>query len=164
MKKHNFRKNLLILILLFVGTFSFAQTGVQVQFISGSTAQNYTVEDTGKLYFSGDNLLIQTSSTASDVTIPISIIQKVIFTDEALATNEVGANVTKLTLYPNPSSDYIQIKSPSKEKLNVQIYSVSGQLVMKGSYASQESIDVTKLKAGLYLVQANGTTIKFIKK
>lgn len=153
-----------MLFVLIFGAFTFAQTGVQVQFINGSTAQNYAVDNTGKLYFSGDNLLVKTSSTATDVTIPISIIQKVIFTDTALATNEVGSNVSQFSLYPNPSSDFIKIKSPKNEKLNVQIFSTTGQLVLKGNFASEQTIDVSRLSTGFYLVQANGSTIKFIKK
>lgn len=163
MKKQNFQKSMLMLIFLLVATFSFAQTGVQVQFTSGSP-QNYTVDNTGKLYFSGNNLLIKTSSSANDVTIPISIISQVLFSNSFLGTSEIGSNSSQLTLYPNPSSDFIKIKSPKNEKLSVQIFSATGQLVLKGSYKSEENIDVNKLSAGVYLIQANGTTIKFIKK
>jgi len=102
-----------------------AQTGVQVQFYNGSP-QNYAVEKSGKLYFSGDNLLIKTSSNSTDVTIPVNIISTIVFSESALATSDVGGNVSSLLLYPNPSSDYIKIKSAKGKKNSVDIYSASG--------------------------------------
>ena len=162
MKKKYLLKTLFLLFCLSGAALGYAQTGVQIQFYSGSS-QTYAVDSTGKLYFSGDNLLIKTSSSSSDVTIPTSLIQKIVFTS-VLATTEVVSNASKIYLYPNPTSDFIRIKSPAKEKLKVNIFSATGQLVLQGFYNPDQDIDVSLLSTGLYLVQANGVTIKFIKK
>lgn len=147
---------------MFAGVFGFAQTGVKIKYYTG-TEQGFNVSASGKLYFSGDNLLVKPEANSTETSIPVSIIQKITFTDEVLATQNVGLNKSNLQLYPNPSTDYIRIKSEAKS-LDVKIYNLEGKLVVSGTYKSDEDINVSKLNAGVYLVQANGVTIKFIKK
>ena len=147
---------------MFVGFLGFAQTGVKIKYYMG-TEQGFNVSASGKLYFSGDNLLVKSEANSTETSIPVSIIQKITFTDEVLATQNVGLNKSNLQLYPNPSTDYIRIKSEAKS-LVVKIYNLEGKLVVSGTYKSDEDINVSKLNAGVYLVQANGVTLKFIKK
>ena len=106
---------------------------------------------------------VKTDGTTSVTTIPVSIIRKIVFSN-TLGTPTIGENKNNLALYPNPSSDLIQIKSDSMEELDVKIYALTGQLVQQGSYQSNQSIDVSSLAKGLYLVQVNGLTVKFSKK
>lgn len=154
---------MMLLLFFFSAYFTYAQSGIIVKYYTG-TESTYNIDATGKLYFSGDDLLVKETSASNDVTIPISIIQKITLTTFVLGTDEVGANNAQISLFPNPSSDFIQIKSKNSEKLGVKIFSMTGQLVLKGTYASDEKIDVSKLNVGVYLVQVNGSTIKFIKK
>lgn len=163
MKQLFYHKKMLFLLFFLSAIFSFAQSGVKITFYT-ATESNYNIDATGKLYFSGDNLLVKETSTSNDVTIPISIIQKITLTSFVLATSEVGANNSQLTLYPNPSTDFIKIKAKNTEKLIVKIFSMSGQLLLKGNYLSDESIDVSSLKSGVYLIQANDSTFKLMKK
>lgn len=151
------------LLLLLAGTYSFSQTGVIVTYYDGTT-QNFNVATTGKLYFSNDELNVKQDGTITATTIPVSIIKKITFSATALSSPTFGENKNNLTLYPNPSSNSIQIKSDVTENLDVKIYALTGQLIQKGIYLVNESIDVSALANGLYLVQANGLTIKFSKK
>ncbi|WP_379966168.1 T9SS type A sorting domain-containing protein [Epilithonimonas sp. UC225_85] len=159
---YHFFSKVSFIFLMFVGVFTFAQTGVKIKYYTG-TEQGFNVSASGKLYFSGDNLLVKSEANATETSIPVSIIQKITFTDEVLATQNIGLNKSNLQLYPNPSTDYIRIKSEVKS-LDVKIYSLEGKLLVSGTYKSDEDINVSKLNAGVYLVQANGVTIKFIKK
>ena len=122
-----------MVLFLVVASIFRPQTGVQVQFYNGSS-QNYAVEKSGKLYFSGDNLLIKTSSTSTDVTIPVNIISTVVFSESALATCEVGGNVSSLVLYPNPSSDYIKINLLKAKKF------LSIFILLQGNWCTKEHI------------------------
>lgn len=149
------------LLFLATGLFGFAQTGIKITYYNG-TNQGFSISDTGKLYFSGDNLQIKPDAASTETSIPVGIIRKIVFAD-ALAVQELGQNDKNLKLYPNPSSDFIRIKSAVKS-LDIKIYSTAGQLVLSGIYKSDEDINVSKLNKGVYLVQANGVTIKFIKK
>lgn len=151
------------LFLLFFAAFSFAQTTIKVTYYTGST-QDYTIDTSGKLYFSGSNLLVKTTSTANDVSIPTTIIRKITFSSTILATQEIGVNKNQIKLYPNPSSDIIRITSDKKEALKVKIYSAEGRLVLTGTYQPNEDINISSFKGGFYLVQVNNTTLKLIKK
>lgn len=155
-------RTITFMLLLLATSYSFSQTGVIVTYYDGTT-QNFNIATTGKLYFSNDDLNVKTDGTTSVTTIPVSIIRKIVFSN-TLGTPTIGENKNNLALYPNPSSDLIQIKSDSMEELDVKIYALTGQLVQQGSYQSNQSIDVSSLAKGLYLVQVNGLTVKFSKK
>lgn len=155
-------KTVLIILFLFA-TFSFAQTGIKITYLNG-TSQDYTIATSGKLYFLGNNLLVKTSSSANDVTIPTNIVRKLTFTTATLATQEIGLNKNQIKLYPNPSSNIIRISSDKKEVLNVKIYSTEGRLILSGNYHPNQDIEISTFNEGFYLVQANNTTLKLIKK
>jgi hypothetical protein len=156
-------QKIILLQMLFFVTISFAQTGVIVTYYDGTT-QGFNVENSGKLYFTSDNLNVKINgATTTPTTIPVTIIRKITFST-TLSTTTFGENKNNLVLYPNPSSDVFKIKSDLAENLKVAIYSLQGQLVHQGSYQSDEDINVSNLSSGLYLVQVNGLTIKFSKK
>lgn len=157
-----FSKAVFLFLLLFA-VFSFAQTTIKVTYYTGST-QDYTIDTSGKLYFSGSNLLVKTTSTAANISIPTTIIRKITFSSLVLATQEIGANKDQIKLYPNPSADYIRITSGKKEGLKIKIYSAEGRLVLNGTYQPNEDINISSFKEGFYLIQVNNTTLKLIKK
>ncbi|MGC4040576.1 MAG: T9SS type A sorting domain-containing protein [Flavobacterium sp.] len=157
-------RTIAFLLLLLASSYSYSQSGVVVTYYDGTT-QGFSVAATGKLYFSNDNLNVKTDGSATAViSIPVNIIRKITFTDSTLGTPGFGENKNNLALYPNPGSETLQIKSDLFEDLDVKIYSLTGQLVKQGSYTPNQSIDVSALSSGLYLVQVNGLTLKFSKK
>ncbi len=69
----------------------------------------------------------------------------------------------KVSLFPNPSSDYISI-SGLKDKTDYIIYNVLGAKVHSGTIAVNDKIDVQNLTNGIYLLKfENGNILKFIK-
>ena len=150
------------LLFFLVSSYSFAQTGIIVNYYDGTT-QGFNVTIAGKLYFASDNLYVKLDEITTPTTIPVTIIQKITFSS-TLATTNFGGNNNHLVLYPNPSTDVFRIKSDANEELKINIYSLQGQLVHQGNYQSDEDINVYNLSSGLYLVQVNGLTIKFSKK
>jgi hypothetical protein len=77
-----------------------------------------------------------------------------------------------LAIYPNPAVNELNIVVPKNKELNLEIFSASGQLVMKKTISNNEamnqhSIDISKLAQGLYTgVLGDGKTVqnfKFIK-
>lgn len=84
------------------------------------------------------------------------------FTYATTAVNAVLIN-QNLQLYPNPSTDYIQITGLSETE-NYIIYSIYGTEVLNGTATKNEKIDIGNLSNGVYfLKQENGNTTKFIK-
>jgi hypothetical protein len=77
-----------------------------------------------------------------------------------------------LAIYPNPAVNELNIVVPKTKELNLEIYSGSGQLVIKRSVSNNEmvnqhAIDISKLAQGLYTgILGDGKTVqnfKFIK-
>jgi len=68
--------------------------------------------------------------------------------------NETLLQETKVTLYPNPSADELQIHYAFDEALNYFIYTTSGTLVSSGTIEkSGKRIKTNQLANGLYLFQ-----------
>lgn len=152
-----------LLLLFLSAAYSFAQTTIKITYYTG-LSQDYTVTTSGKLYFSGNNLLVKTSGAAADISIPTGIIRKITFVSTVLSTQEIGAGKDQIRLYPNPAADFIRVTSDKKEALKVKIFSAGGRLMLNGTFQSGEDIDISNFGAGFYLVQINTTTLKLIKK
>ena len=73
--------------------------------------------------------------------------------DTVLSTGDYGRNIS-VDIYPNPVQDHLFIKS--KHQLNqITIYDLSGKKILKKSenLTKTTSIDTSKLKTGVYLLQ-----------
>ncbi len=59
-----------------------------------------------------------------------------------------------ISIYPNPTHHYIRVSAPDIRLKSYQIYHLQGQLVMQDYFDEiTQSIDVSKLSAGIYLLQ-----------
>lgn len=87
-----------------------------------------------------------------------------------IAFNEEGTSITTpnastASISPNPVKDNLMILDAEKMYgSDICIYSVTGTLVSKHSQWNGESIDVSHLSPGIYFVNTNSTTLKFVKK
>ncbi len=96
--------------------------------------------------------------TATNSSVPT----KVTCTD-GLGVNDVAKNNT-VTLYPNPAKDVINLSS--KEKISdVKIYNTAGVLIKTNVNVTDNKVNISQLKPGVYVVKINNTNdgIKFIK-
>ena len=75
------------------------------------------------------------------------------------AINKIS--IEKFNVYPNPAEAIININGI--ESGNFNIFNISGQKVLSGSY-SNARINVSQLQAGIYAVNINGSVVRFIKK
>jgi hypothetical protein len=149
-------------LLLFVFAVSFAQTTIKVTYYTGST-QNYTIENSGKLYFSGQ-FVGKNREFRFRYFYPDRYYPENNFFTQLFYHQEIGLNKDQIRLYPNPSAEFIRITSDKKESLKVKIYSAEGRLVLSGTYQPNEDINISSFREGFYLVQVNNTTLKLIKK
>lgn len=74
----------------------------------------------------------------------------------------------KLSLYPNPAGNKVTIQHDNRGLTSVNIYDLSGKLVMsKSSIEQAETIDVSSLKPGFYMIRVESgevsKSMKFIK-
>ncbi|NQU32057.1 MAG: T9SS type A sorting domain-containing protein [Bacteroidetes bacterium] len=83
--------------------------------------------------------------------------------NEAASTTDFQAK-SKLTIFPNPSSDYLFISNLKKEE-HYTIRNVLGKSFLQGYVSDNSKIDIGNLISGIYILQFdNGISIKFIKK
>lgn len=71
-----------------------------------------------------------------------------------------------IKVYPKPSKDILRIESEYSEMLSYEIVSSSGQMLISGSVRREESIEISHLPEGLYLLifyQESGKAIWFDK-
>jgi polyhydroxybutyrate depolymerase len=67
-------------------------------------------------------------------------------------------------IYPNPSSDFLTIKSYFKTNLNYSVYSSIGKLVINGKLDNLNNIiDIYDFEPQLYILKIDGKSYKIIK-
>ena len=86
-----------------------------------------------------------------------------------LSTNDI-INENAISIYPNPSKDFINVSISNSEIKSIEIFNILGKKIT--SYplqnVSQTKVDVTNLPSGVYLLSlmdsSNKTTLKKIIK
>lgn len=82
---------------------------------------------------------------------------------EVLSINDIEAQQNKIKVFPNPSSDFIEVIGLSNIE-NYKIYTILGKEINKGTISNNEKIDIQHLTYGIYFLKfENGNAIKFIK-
>jgi hypothetical protein len=71
-----------------------------------------------------------------------------------------NATADALSLYPNPASNIVYIKGA---KGQVDIYDATGSLVIKQQIAKNNSVDISSLPKGVYVLKLNNQSFKLIK-
>ena len=67
-----------------------------------------------------------------------------------------------LLIFPNPVHQKLSVSGLQKEEI-FQIYSIDGKLLKTGNLAPEQSIDLSKLAKGVYILKIGGKDLKFIK-
>lgn len=87
--------------------------------------------------------------------------------NQLVFTEELEADF-KLAVYPNPTSDQIQITSDLTESLNYSLLDVSGKLLLQDSFTAQALISLNSFQAGVYFLQVgfnqHAKTVRIVKK
>jgi hypothetical protein len=85
-----------------------------------------------------------------------------------LSISKLDLDQYTLELFPNPSSQQLNIKLKDLKLINFKIYNLRGQLIKSGDFddnINQGSIDIHNINSGVYLLRINDlNTLKFIKK
>lgn len=83
--------------------------------------------------------------------------------DATLAISSFNSINSSIQIFPNPSSDFIQIASLNKTE-NYKIYNVLGTLIKTGSIENQMKINIQTLTNGMYFLKLDsGKAFKFFK-
>jgi len=139
---------------------SFAQTTGATVKLWDDSEQQFTLTNAGKFYFQNGNIIID-EGNGNVNSIAVSSIRKI--TLQAGNSIENYSVAGSLLIYPNPTSDKLFFASEQLQNVNVAIYSMSGQLLQQVQTNTSESIDVSSLSKGIYIIKINEQTHKFSK-
>lgn len=71
---------------------------------------------------------------------------------------------SEFSIYPNPASGTVYIKSPNAETFQIAIYNVLGRKVLKTEVTGTKKLNISNLPSGIYLVQFGSGNGSFTKK
>ncbi|MFZ4931698.1 T9SS type A sorting domain-containing protein [Chryseobacterium sp. Mn2064] len=121
---------------------------------SGGVSNENLMYTVGEIYVIPDNPDQQNSGTLG------MLYQTVL---NVLGVSEITSKQDKVSVYPNPTADYITLQISSKEKpREVSVYDLSGKLVMQKEI-NNDRIDLSSLISGVYLLTFKNSDIKPIK-
>lgn len=153
------KSRILVLLLILAGYLSCtAQTNVEILFRDAGS-QTFTVDNTGKLYFDNGYLIVD-EGHAVPVSFAIPDIQKILFSSPT-DINDISAHGCRI--YPNPASSFIKIENETGIESFYQLFALDGRLLMSGKCSNNESITISDLPQGLYLLRINSQTFKISK-
>lgn len=81
-------------------------------------------------------------------------------------TNTGIIKAGKMTISPNPAHNYLNIVNAESSEINISIKNILGETLLNNLIPRQSTIniDLSKLSAGIYILQADGyLPVKFIK-
>ncbi len=58
-------------------------------------------------------------------------------------------------VYPNPAGDYLRVILPREGETNISILNLEGKTLIHQSFSGEIVLDVSHLKAGMYIIRAN---------
>ena len=138
--------------------------GAQSLVITGrdGTETSFLLSSLRSFTFSNGNFLLRENSGLSDL-FSLSEIQKISFAD--VATSVSGLSSGEPYLYPNPAGPVISLKNlGSEQQEEVVIYRSDGAAVLVTQLtADDNTVDISRLQKGLYILTAGSRTFRFIK-
>lgn len=160
--KKNIKKGLLLLLLLTGMVFNIgaqtSKTKVIVTKTDGNVV-NYTLDESDYLTFNdGQSLAINIAGSTQ--IIALSTIRKVVFEKIIDGIEEISSEIQ---IVPNPANNSFRVSNLDKDE-EMTVYSMTGQKVMSGIVTNDQTVDISALANGLYLVKIGSQNIKLMKR
>jgi hypothetical protein len=118
----------------------------------------------GKLYTSASGTVLIRATIVNGIAIGTDYTRDFEVKVSISGIDELRNNNYELQVFPNSTKDELKIENYELKINNVEysIYNSSGQLVMKGILHGN-SINVKHLVSGMYYLNINGASVKFVK-
>lgn len=157
----------------FVFIFALCLSGLQAQTMyvrpTSGSQMAYPVENIHKLTFENGNLIVSNTSGPNS-TFSLVDNRYINFMDLSLATNNSLMVDSKFYVYPNPSSQILNIANanPTQTPSLVVIISIDGKLLMQQKPSAEVTqVDISTLTQGIYLCKIISNnqqqTLKFLR-
>lgn len=134
--------------------------------VSGSGSDKATFEVT-------DNLVLDFGSTPGSIVVKESPSKQQVFAitdntvlafEEQSGVAEVRPDAVAIALRTNPVEQSLDFTAAPAEACALSVFSLQGSLLLSLPAWQGESVDVSSLAPGLYIVSFNNQSIKFYKK
>lgn len=164
----------LLALALLMGQMNYAQS-IDFDYTDG-TNTSYNIDDVRKITFDADvmNLHFLDGSVYSW---NVSTVGNFQYDETSLIVEELinTVNAWEITVFPNPTSNYLQVRFnlPTEDEITISLYDVQGKILLVkhfGKHVSgmhQRTLDLTNVTEGTYVCrivsQNNSITKKIIK-
>ena len=82
----------------------------------------------------------------------------------SMSVKETEESLSKIKIYPNPARNQIKIEALSNSKHKLEIYNLTGQLLMTDVFSNKISIDISDLHCGVYFLRIQSENKIIIRK
>ena len=82
--------------------------------------------------------------------------------DDCGVVNVPEMENNNVTIYPNPATSVITVNNNNNEKTLVEMYNLVGQKVYSEQFVNTTNINVSNMKAGVYMLKVNNHTTKVV--
>ncbi|NLF42639.1 MAG: T9SS type A sorting domain-containing protein [Bacteroidales bacterium] len=131
--------------------------------MNDATEVGHSIASIKKLSFNNGLLVLNHNEGTTD-TYSISEIQKLYFNLETSAIGNSPSDKGLLSVYPNPANKTIIVDNIPHGTETIFVYNLNGALVLKQDIDNViESIDISSLPKGLFILRAQDLNVKIIK-
>ncbi|WP_243348876.1 T9SS type A sorting domain-containing protein [Parabacteroides sp. FAFU027] len=161
MKRSTILAGTIMCLVFFISSVKSQERGMVVALKSGIT-NSLKIRNISRMNFSSSMLYINTFN-GSNVVYANSDIQKIYFETVAEASTPKNEQ-NEFVLYPNPTKGMIYFRNQGVESASVSIFNLNGAMLFSGRiYNSTQSLDLSFLARGVYLVKIDNQLTKLIK-
>lgn len=130
--------------------------------VTGTDSKKAEISLSGisQITFDGDRMTVETATGNFDY--QLASVDNLSFDLEASAVDNIEVSLRK-DVSLSISGGILSVCAPSGQPLSVAVYNLKGVLVARQSGMENVSIDFNPMAQGVYIVKANGKTIKFIR-
>jgi len=142
--------------------FTNAQSNNLIVKLTDGTEKSSALSSMSKITFSGTNMVLNYTDGTTGI-FDESLVKKLVF-NVVSAVEPVFEAGSDLAVFPNPVSDYLQLKNAPDGEISYRIYGLDGAMQLAATLSGgSQQIDVTSLKKGFYVIKVNNQALKFLK-
>lgn len=120
--------------------------------VPNNSVLNLSISNAGQIDNTGSGTTLNTKHAALNISA------------NTVGIKEVDALNRYISMYPNPASKQVNIKSAAPAVVNYSIYDVVGREIKKGGFDSSVSIDVSELSNGTYIIYFESGSLQSYQK
>lgn len=156
------QKTLLIISVFLISTLSLAAQQQWLEILkTDNSTKNVELTQLNKLTFSNTDLILN-YFLGGEEAIPRQEIRKIAFGNATGVQNVLQRN--SFRVYPNPAAEFIRLTNIPDAQYTVTIFSITGnQITTLQNFTIQQSIDISNIQKGMYIIRANNFVTKFTK-